>query len=137
MTIVLILSYFSIPGFYNKDLIQSEIKNQILKKYNIYIKFDTDIGYGIFPKPHFNAKNLILLRDKNSEIDNNQIALVTDTKFFIEINNFFLKKNFNIKDIIFKKADFNIYGNDLLFFKKFLEMEPNQNRIVFKNTNIF
>ena len=51
--VFLTLFYFLIPTAYNKDLIQTEIKNQILKKYQINLKFNQKINYGLFPKPHF------------------------------------------------------------------------------------
>ena len=41
--IFLTLVYFLIPTAYNKELIQKEIKSQVLQKYNISIKFDNEI----------------------------------------------------------------------------------------------
>ena len=38
IAVILTLFYFLIPTFYNKDIIQSQIKNQILKNYNINIR---------------------------------------------------------------------------------------------------
>ena len=52
------------PTFYNKDVIQVDIKNQIYKKYNIDIKYNEEIKYGLLPKPHFVAKNLFILHDE-------------------------------------------------------------------------
>ena len=43
--IFLTLVYFLIPTAYNNELIQKEIKNQVLQKYNISIKFDNEIRY--------------------------------------------------------------------------------------------
>ena len=51
-------------------LIISNIKNQIYKKYNINIKFNEKVKYGLLPKPHFVAKNLSVI------LDNKEIALV-------------------------------------------------------------
>ena len=62
--IFLTLVYFLIPTAYNKELIQKEIKNQVLQKYNISIKFDNEIRYNFFPKPHFSSKNLFIYNDK-------------------------------------------------------------------------
>ena len=56
--LILTLSYFLLPTLYNKDIAQVEIQNQILKKYNINIKFNEKIRYGLLPKPHFVSKNL-------------------------------------------------------------------------------
>ena len=41
--VILTFSYFLIPTLYDKDDIQTKIKNQILKKYNIDIKFNNQI----------------------------------------------------------------------------------------------
>ena len=42
-----------------------------------------------------------------------------------------------MRDIVFDKTDFNIYFHDLIFFKDLLELEPNENKIIVKNSNIF
>ena len=42
-----------------------------------------------------------------------------------------------IKDLIFNKADFKIYQKDLKFFSDLLKTEPNENKIVIKDSNIF
>ena len=36
--VILTLSYLSLPSFYNKETVRSEIKNQIIKNYNIGLK---------------------------------------------------------------------------------------------------
>ncbi|MDC2990900.1 hypothetical protein OAY93_01330, partial [Candidatus Pelagibacter sp.] len=45
--LILTLSYFLLPTLYSKDIAQVEIKNQILKKYNINVKFNEKIRYGL------------------------------------------------------------------------------------------
>ena len=47
--VILTLSYFLIPTFYNKNTIQSQIKNQISKNYNFNIRFNKQITYGLLP----------------------------------------------------------------------------------------
>ena len=42
-----------------------------------------------------------------------------------------------IKDLVFTKTDFNINKDDTLFFEKLLKTEPNENKIILKNSNIF
>ena len=60
IVVILTLSYLLIPTFYSKDVIQAQIKNQILKNYNIDVQFNEKINYGLLPKPHFSAKNLLI-----------------------------------------------------------------------------
>ncbi len=129
--VVTIITYFLIPSFYNKNQIQEEIKNQIFKKYDIKIKFNDPIRYGLLPKPHFHAKKLAIIKNDR------EIANIKNTKIFISKKNFFTTENMEIKDLIFKNADFNIYKKDINFFRELLTTQPNENRIVFKNCKIF
>ena len=128
---ILIFSYFLIPTLYNKSLIQSQIKNHILKKYNINVKFNENIKYGLLPTPHFVAKNLSIIREKK------EIGLAKNFKVFISINDFLKVNKVKIKDLSFSRTDFSVQKNDLLFFKELLETEPNENSIKIKNSNIF
>lgn len=128
---IVILTYFSLPSFYNKSTIKSEIKNQFLIKYKIDIKFNQKISYGLFPKPHFATKNLSILHEQK------KIGEADNLKVFIKINKFFNINQIEIKDLVLKKVDFNIYKKDILFFKKLLETEPNENEIIIKESNIF
>ena len=99
--IFLTLVYFLIPTAYNKELIKKEIKNQIYQKYNIVVKFDNEIQYNFFPKPHFSSKNLFILSDKR------KIAQVKNFKIFIDFKNFFNFNQIQTQNIIFDKTDFN------------------------------
>ena len=129
--VILTLFYFLIPTFYNKDNIQSEIKNQILKKYNIDIKFKEKIKYGLLPKPHFSAKNLLVLKDKK------EIGAVSDFKIYIGLQNYFSTTNLKMRDLVFNNTIFNIEIDDLTFFQRLLQTEPNENKIVIRNSDIF
>ena len=130
IVVILTLTYFLVPTFYNKDNIQSQIKNQILKNYGVNIKFNEEILYGLFPKPHFSAKNLSVF------VDQKEIAVTKNLKIFINIKKFISKELFST-DLVFYKTDFNMSLSDFLFFKKLLEIEPNENEIYFKKSNIF
>jgi len=129
--VILTLSYFLVPTFYNKNIIQSQIKNQILKNYNFDVEFNEPITYGLLPKPHFSAKKLSIFRQKK------EIAIVNNLKVFIGISDFFSTDKINIKNLVFNKTDFKIYLDDFLFFKNLLNIEPNDNKIIFKRSNLF
>ena len=49
----------------------------------------------------------------------------------------FFIDNLEIKDLVLNKTDFDLNKNDLLFFDKFLKMEPNENKIIFKKVTYF
>ena len=41
--VIVVFTFFSIPSFYDKNIIQSKIKNHIFDKYNINLKFGVGI----------------------------------------------------------------------------------------------
>ena len=129
--IFLTLVYFLIPTAYNKELIQKEIKNQVLQKYNISIKFDNEIRYNFFPKPHFSSKNLFIFNDQK------KIGEVKNFKIFINFKNFFRFNQIQTLDVIFDKADFNVKKSDLSFFITLLKTKPNREKINIKRSNLF
>ena len=131
IVVILTLTYFLLPTFYDKKLIQNEIKNQISKKYDIDIKFNKEISFSLLPKPHFLTKNLSINLEKK------EIGLVKNFKIYISTNNFFRFNQIEIKDLVFSKGDFNITKADFKFFKNLLNIQPNENEFFFKNNNIF
>ena len=127
--IIISLTYLSLPNFYNQKTIQTEIKNQILKKYNIQVKLNENLRYALFPKPHFVAKNLSILRNEK------EIAIVKNFKVFLDVENFFKLDSVEIKDLIFNKVDFNLSRG--FKFSDLLKTEPNENKIVIKTVIFF
>ena len=128
---ILTLSYFLLPTIYNKDILRTEIKNQIANKYNINIKYNEKITYSIFPKPHFVTKNLKI--SKNGK----EIANVKRFKIFISINRFFALNQIEVRDILFDKTEFDINKSDFNFFKKLLDIPPTKDEIIIKNSSLF
>ena len=131
IVVFLTLVYFLIPTVYNKNLVQAEIENQIFQKYQISVKFNNKISYKLFPKPNFSSKNLSILNDKK------EIASVKNFKIFISVKNFFKINQVQTKDLILDKTDFNIKKNDLNFFINLMKIEPNRNKVIIKDSNIF
>ena len=129
--VILFLSYFLIPTFYDKNLVKIKLTNQIFKKYNLEVKFDGDIRYGLFPKPHYSIKNIsIIYGEKN-------LAKTEYTKVFISIKNFFSLNNLKIKNLIFKQTEFDINSNNFIFFEKVLNSNKSEFDIVFNKSNLF
>jgi len=125
------LVYFLIPTAFNKELIQKEIKNQIFQKYGVVVKFDDEIHYNFFPKPHFSSKNLFILNNQR------KIGAVKNFKIFINFKNFFKFNQIRTQDVILDKVDFNIKKSDLYFFMNLLKTEPSRSKIKIKRSNIF
>ena len=129
--VFLTLTYFLIPTAYNKKLIQAEIENQISQKYQIDIKFNNKISYNLFPKPNFSSKGLSILRNEKD------IGIVKNFKIFIGFKNFFRINQIQTLDLVLDKSEFNIKKDDLVFFSNLMKIEPNKNKIIIKNSNIF
>ena len=79
------------PTFYDKSLVQSEIKKQLIKKYDISVKFNNDLIYSILPKPHFLSKNLSIVRGDK------EIGIIKNFKVYIKSGNFFRFNEIEIK----------------------------------------
>ena len=129
--VFLTLTYFLIPTAYNKKLIQAEIENQISQKYQIDIKFNNQISYNLFPKPNFSSKGLSILRNEKD------IGIVKNFKIFIGFKNFFRINQIQTLDLVLDKSEFNIKKDDLVFFSNLMKIEPNKNKMIIKNSNIF
>ena len=129
--VILTLSYLSLPSFYNKETVRSEIKNQLLKNYNIGLKLENEINYSFFPSPHFFIRNPIIIREKK------EIGKTKNLRVFIDGGNLLAINEINIRNLVFEKTDFNIYLEDFVFFENLLKTEPNDNSISFKKSNIF
>ena len=131
ITFLLFVSYFFMPAFYNEDETKNFLKNQILNTYEIEIKFNEEVSYGLLPKPFFYSKNL--------EITHQDKILGTSNyaKFYISFNNFFSLKKLNIKDVIFQDTEFNINAKNINFFKKTLKKSKDQDHFFFKKNKIF
>ena len=74
---VVIISYLSIPTFYNQNEISKKLKNELQNKFDLNFKFSQNIKYNFFPKPHFKVTD--------SKIFDNQkeISKISKLKFFI------------------------------------------------------
>ena len=129
--IVLVIVYFLIPTFYDKNRIKSLLENQINNQYNLEVKFNSKLRYGFFPKPHFFSKNLSIIYDEK---------VIAEKNFFranITFNNLFSITQIKIKDIFFKRTEFNINSDYTDFFKEIFISKKNDYGIFFKNSKIF
>ncbi len=130
--VILCFSYLSIPIFYNKSKIENEIKNQLLKDYNINFKSSNNIKYGIFPRPNYKFKNIQIFNNKNKKFANVEILRIN-----LKITNFFFKKKLNIKEVLFKNAKFNMNEKNFDFFFNLLESDFSKSNIKISDSYIF
>ena len=124
-------SYFVIPAFYDKNKVKTLIESQILDKYNLEVKLDENLKYGIFPKPHFYSENVII------NYNATEIAISKNTRISIFTKNFFNLDNLKIKNCNFKKTDFKINFSNFMFFVDILNHIKTDEKINFLNSKLF
>ena len=129
--IVLFLSYLSIPNIYDKDKISKKLKDHLQKKFNLNFNLSQNFKYNILPRPHVIYENSSILKDGS------EISKIEELKIFISLNNLFSHKNFEIKNVILKKSNFNLDNQSHGFFTKLLDANFQDDRLVIKNSNIF
>ena len=129
--VILVFSYFFIPTFYDKNLVKIKLTNQILEKYNLEVNFDGAISYRLFPTPHYFIKDTIIIYDEKN------LAKIGFAKIHISIENFFSFKSFQIKNLNFKKTEFDINSNNFGFFKEILNFNKSKYSINFNDSSLF
>ena len=128
---ILIISYLIIPAFYDKNKIKAELENQILDQYNLKVKFEQPLKYGLFPKPYFYSKNTII------NYRSSDVAKSNNSKIFISIKNFFSSDDIEIKNLIFKNSEFKIDNSNFKFFIDLLNDNNSSQNIKFLNSKLF
>ena len=129
--IVTFSGYFLIPVFYDKNKIKIELENQILDQFNLKVKFDQTLKYGLFPKPHFYS------RKTNISYKAAEVAKSNDVKIFFSIKSFFSSDNVEINDLIFKRTDFKINNSNYNFFIDLLNNKKSDKEIKFTDSKLF
>ena len=130
ISFISITSYFLIPSFYDQNKVKTLLENQILDKYNLEVKFDQSLRYGLLPKPHFYSDSTII------SYKSKEIAQSNNTKISIFIKNFFSLENLVVSKLIFKKTDFKVDNSNFEFFIKLLNNKTNQ-KINFTDSKLF
>ncbi len=131
LLLILIFTYFLIPTIFNKNETKTILKNQILNKYGINIKFNEKIEYGLFPKPYFYTKGLVIINN-NKNLGKSDYA-----KIYISPKNLFSAKNIKIKNLVFKKTEFRIDSRDVNFFNRLININASNDKVIFINSNLF
>ena len=131
ITFLAFIGYFLLPSFYDQEKLKKHLTKQILQEYNLDVKFDKDVKYGLFPKPHFYIKDLEL--KYNSSIVSKSKYL----KVFFSSKNNFEFDNIKINNLFFSKTDFKINRTNYKFFLDLLNYEFFNKDIRFKKSRIF
>tara|TARA_B100001093_G_scaffold327465_1_gene312424 strand:+ start:1221 stop:2708 length:1488 start_codon:yes stop_codon:yes gene_type:complete len=126
-----ISSYFLLPSFYDQNKIKNQIENLLLDEYNLEVKLDQSLKYGVFPRPHFYSKNVII------NYKSKEIAKAESAKISIITKNLFSIKNIKIKKIIFRETDFRLDFSNFNFFINLLNNIDGEEKVNFINSKLF
>ena len=115
----LYLTYLSLPGLLNKEVLENNLKDRIFDEFKLKISTPADISYAILPTPHFVVKNVTVL---NKNLEKYDGILIKKFKVKISQKNLFTYKNFIIKEIILEDNLIDIrksnFDNFINFFSK-------------------
>ena len=129
--IFIVITYYLLPSFYNKNLVKNQLKDQILKKYNLEVKLDKDLRYGLFPKPHF------LIEEGKIIYDTKTISVSKNIKFFISSKNNFKFNKIKLNNLFFLKTDFKINKSNFDFFLNLSNNKVLDGNIKFNKNKLF
>lgn len=129
--ILTVIGYFSTPAFYDKNKLKTQLENQILDEYNLKVKLDKTLRYGMLPKPHFSVKKVVIKNNLK------EISLTENLKIFISVNNFFTSDKVKIKNLVFNRTEFKIKSSNFGFFLKLLNNNKSDQNINFRNNKFF
>jgi hypothetical protein len=131
------LFYLSIPVLYDKNWVQKNIENQLLKDFKIYFSLSSDISYRILPSPHYLVKDSKILKEDDKT---ETLAEIKNLKVFISQKKFLDKEKMLLKNIKIDNANFILSSNNLKLLKnssnnKFSnkKIKINKSNIIFKN----
>jgi len=128
------LFYLSIPVLYDKNWVQRNIENQLLKDFKINFSISSDISYRILPSPHYLVKNSKIIKENDKTAS---LAEITNLRIFISQKNFFDKNKMLLKYIKINNADFILLTNDLKILKNSTKNKFSSKRIEINKSNIF
>ena len=126
--VFLIISYLSIPFFYDSNKLIDKVKNELFKNLNINFNLTEDFSYSFFPRP-------ILTFQKVSFLD--QVDDLGEMKVNISPRNLFFLKKINIGDVTLKNINLNINKKNYNFFTELLKNDYSNFKFEIKNSNIF
>ena len=131
----LYLFYLSIPTLYNKDTLQKDITNKLIKEFRINFSLSSKIKYLILPSPHILIENVKIFNDDLK--DPKELSQIKKLKVYISQKNLHDQNNLKIHKIIVEDANFLIQKKYYGFFDDYLKNQFSKKKIIIKNSNFF
>ena len=120
-----------IPTFYKQSYILKKLETEVKNKFDINLKFQKNLQYNLFPKPHFT------ITETNIYDDTGEISEIDNLKIFISLDNLFSIKKIQIRNLIIQNANFDLNKKNYNFFFNLLNQNFENGSLIIKNSNIF
>ena len=131
----LYLFYLSIPTLYNKDALQKDITNKLMKEFKINFSLSSNIKYLILPAPHVLVENVKIF-DNNLK-DPKELSQIKKLKIYISQKNLFDQNDLKITKILVEDANFLVQNKSYEFFDDYLKNQFSKKKVTIKNSNFF
>ena len=131
----LYLFYLSIPTLYNKDALQKDITNKLIKEFKINFSLSSNIKYLILPAPHVLVENVKIF-DNNLK-DPKELSQIKKLKIYISQKNLFDQDDLKIEKILIEDANFLVQNKSYEFFDDYLKNQFSKKKVTIKNSNFF
>ena len=131
----LYLFYLSIPTLYNKDALQKDISNKLIKEFKINFSLSSNIKYLILPAPHVLVENVKIF--DNDLKDPKELSQIKKLKIYISQKNLFDQNDLKIEKILIEDANFLVQNKSYEFFDDYLKNQLSKKKFTIKNSNFF
>jgi len=131
----LYLFYLSIPTLYNKETLQKDITNKLIKEFKINFSLSSKIRYLILPSPHVLVENVKIFDDNLK--DPKELSQIKKLKIYISQKNLFDQNDLEIDKISIEDANFLAQKKYYGFFDDYLKNQFSKKKIIIKNSNFF
>jgi hypothetical protein len=126
--IFFILSYLSIPYFYNSNKLIDKIEGELSKNLNIDFNLSKNFRYSFFPRPYFTFEKASFL---------NQFKNSGKIKVDIPISKLLFLEHIQIKDVVLSDVNFDINNENNNFFTDLLKNDFSNFKFEIYDSNIF
>ena len=130
-SIILFLTYISLPNLFNKNEISKELNENLSTKLSIKFNYPNKLNYKFFPRPHF------VSNDSHIVFNQNKIAKVKKMKILLTFENLFSLKKMRIKEVVLEEVNFDLNKKNYNFFEKILDNNFDGIKLKINNSKVF
>ena len=131
----LYLFYLSVPTLYNKEALQKDITDKLIKEFKINFSLSSNIRYLILPSPHILVENVKIFDDNLK--DPKELSQIKKLRIYISQKNLLNQNDVKLNKILIEDANFLIQKKYYRFFDDYLKSQFSKKKIIIKNSNFF